>query len=104
MKRAVRIDVSVKERREGAEIFRRQALLPARLTQDPLDHQRVDIDQGTLQEMQRQHRQLLVFPLIGGKFSSFAKENKIVGAVPVLDDVQPFMDFPPQRWQPEILT
>jgi hypothetical protein len=38
--------------------------------------------------MQRQHRQLLTLAAIGGDFAAFAKENEVVHAVPMLNDVQ----------------
>ena len=30
---------------------------------------------------------------VGGNLTTFAKEHKAVGAIPVLHDIQPFVDF-----------
>ncbi len=53
-----------------------------------LQHQRVDIDQADLEQMEAQHRQFLVLQLVCRHLAPFAEEDEAVGAVPVLDHVQ----------------
>jgi hypothetical protein len=53
------------------------------------------IHETDLQQVRRQD--LLVFEFLAGGFSSIAIENEAVGAIPVLDDIQSFMEFPAER-------
>jgi transposase-like protein len=78
--------VGIDERRQRPKILHGQPCGPGGLTEHPLQHQGIDIDQGVLEQMQREHRQLLVFAPIRGNLSAFAKEDKIIRAVPILDD------------------
>jgi len=50
-----------------------------------------------LQQVQRQHRDFLVLQAVTRDLAALAEEDESVGAVPVLDDVQAFMDLPAQR-------
>ena len=54
--------------------------------------------------MQRQHRQLLILAAIGGDFAALAKENEVVHAVPMLDDVQILLDLAPQRQEAQVIA
>ena len=47
--------------RQRPQIIEVHQLQPILLRQNPLHHQRIDIHQTDLQQMQRQHRYLLVF-------------------------------------------
>jgi hypothetical protein len=38
--------------------------------------------------VERQHCQLLILAAIGGDFAAFAKQNEVVHAIPMLDDIQ----------------
>jgi hypothetical protein len=51
---AIRVAVTIDERRERAEVIRIQALETGRIGQDLLEHERVDVDQGDLQQVQAQ--------------------------------------------------
>ena len=52
--------------------------------------------------MERKHRDLLVLGAIGGDLPATSVENKPVGAIPVLDHVQPLVDLAPQRKRVQI--
>ena len=47
--------------------------------------------------MQRQHGDFLVLQAVARNLAALAEEDEPVGAVPVLDDIQTFMDLPAQR-------
>ncbi len=49
-----------------------------------LHHQRIDIDEAQLEQMQRQHCNLLVFAAVGRKLSAFAIEDEAVDAIPMV--------------------
>ena len=54
--------------------------------------------------MQRQRRQFLILAAIGGDFAALAKENEVVHAVPMLDDVQVLLDLAPQRQEAQVIA
>jgi hypothetical protein len=54
-----------------------------------LNHQGVDIDQAGLEQVQRQDGDLLVVESVGRDLPALAIENELIGAVPVLDYVEP---------------
>ena len=58
-----------------------------------LDEQGVDEHQRGLQQMHREHRDFLAFAIGAGEFGVLAVEDCAVGAIPVLDDLQAFVDF-----------
>ncbi len=71
----------------------REFALPMRLCQYVLDHQRVDIDHAVLNQVQREHADLVVFVTVAGHLTTPGKEHEIRSAVPLFDDVQAFMDI-----------
>jgi hypothetical protein len=46
--------------------------------------------------VQGQHRDFLIFSVGAGQLGVFAVEDRTVGRVPLLDDLQAFMDLSPQ--------
>src|SRR5438105_1545918 len=52
---SVRIYVAVQKRTERAEILGSHRVGPAILAEHALDHQRVDVDEADLQQVQREH-------------------------------------------------
>lgn len=54
--------------------------------------------------MQGQHQQFLIFSLIGAELSTFAVEDEVIGAVPVLDNIQPLVNFTSEAFQSEIVA
>jgi hypothetical protein len=53
-----------------------------------LHHESVDVHKAVLQQVKAEHGQLLAFSSIGGDFSAFAEQDKIVYIIPKLDDIQ----------------
>jgi hypothetical protein len=62
------------------------------------------VDQRVLQQVQRQHCQLLILSAIGGDFAAFAKQNEVVHAVPMLDEVQTLLDLAAQSLRVQTLA
>ena len=52
--------------------------------------------------MQRKHCDFLILVPIRRDIPPFAKENEIIGAIPIFDDVEPFVNLPAEFAQPEI--
>ena len=46
--------------------------------------------------MKREHADFLVVGAVGSHLAAFAKEDEVVGAVPVFDDFESFVDFASQ--------
>ncbi len=69
-----------------------------------LKHQRVDVNQRVLQEVQRQHRQFLILLSVGRDLTAFAKRDEVVDAVPMLDDVEALLDLAPQCRKAQVAT
>ena len=46
--------------------------------------------------MHGKNSNLLLFPVVGGNLAAAAVEDEAVGAVPVLNDVQPFLNLSPE--------
>lgn len=77
---------------------------PLWLRQYLLDQQGVDVDQANLQQVQAKHRRFLIFQLVRRNLAPPAVKDEAVGAVPVLDHIQPLVDFAPQRFQAQIVA
>lgn len=82
--------------RQTTPVFFCHSLLPDRRCQHILDQQCIYIDQTDLQQVQREYRQFLILREIAGKFSVFAIKNKIIGAVPVFNDIETRINFATQ--------
>ena len=63
-----------------------------------LHHKSVNIDHAVLQEVQRQHAQLVILGPIAGQFTTPGKEDKIIRAVPMLNHVKAFMNLAAQSF------
>jgi hypothetical protein len=85
--------MTVDEGHECSEIFGRHPPHSFVFAEHPLNHQRIDIHHRVLQQVQRQHRHLLIFSAIGRDLAPFANENEVVGTVPVLDDIESLLNF-----------
>ena len=44
----------------------------------------------------------LILHAVGGNLSTLAKEDKAIGAVPILDNVQPLVNFPTERLRAQV--
>ena len=87
----------IDQRRESAPIINRHAITPRRFRQHFLNEQGIDVHQADLQQMERQDRQLLIGHTIGGELAALAVEDEVIGTVPVLDHIEPLVNFAPQR-------
>jgi len=99
LKDAIGRDVTVEQRRQGAQVLPRQTLLPVGLPQHLLSQQRIDVNQAHLEQMQAEQSQLLVRASVGRDLPAATVEDETVGAVPVLNDVQALVNLPPQRFR-----
>jgi hypothetical protein len=50
------------------------------------------------------YRQPLILAAIRGDFAALAKQNEVVHAVPMLDDVQTLLDLAPQRREAQVAS
>ena len=73
-----------------------------RLRQNPLEHQRIDVDHAILQQVQCQHAHLVVFPSVARQLSAPGEKDKIVSAIPLLDHVEALVNFTAERLAVEI--
>lgn len=78
------------------------AAVPGWFGQYRLKHAGVHIDERGLKETQGQCRYLLLVNAVGRHFTALAEEDEAVGAVPVLHDIQTFMDFPAEGFLPKV--
>jgi hypothetical protein len=69
-----------------------------------LDQECVDVDQGRLEEVEGEHRDLLALLVLAGQFAVLAVEQVVVRAVPVLDDLQALADLPAQVGVGEVVA
>ena len=84
------------ERRQAATVGLGQTIHPILVVQYSLNHQRVDVNQADLQEVQRQHADFTLFHLIRGKVAALTEAYEVVDIVPVFNHVQGFLNFMPQ--------
>lgn len=78
---------------EGAQIPGSDFSRPLRLRQHLLQHEGVDVNHAVLEQMQREHADFMILATIADHFASAGEEDEVVGAVPLLDDVQALVDF-----------
>ena len=65
-------------------------------------HEGVDVDPAVLNQVQREHADLVVLAAIAGHLTAPGEEHEVCGAVPLLDDVQPLVDLAAQRFQTQV--
>jgi hypothetical protein len=64
-----------------------------RLCQDLLQHQGIYIHHAILEQMQGEHADFVIFVAIADHFAATGEEDKIVGAIPLLDDIDALVDL-----------
>lgn len=84
------------QRGQGAQIPGRELSRPLLLRQHLLQHEGVDVNHAVLEQMQREHTDFMILATIADHFASAGEEDEVVGAVPLLDDVQALVDFAAQ--------
>ena len=77
---------------------------PTIVSEDGLNHQGINVNQGNLQQMQRQHSHLLIFKSVGRHLAALAEEDKIIRTIPVFHHIQPVVNFLSERLVVKILT
>ena len=85
--------MAVNERRECPKILLGHAVQPHLVREDSLNHEGVDVDQASLEQMETENRYLLVLETVRGHLPSLSEKDETVGSVPALHDVQRFLDF-----------
>jgi hypothetical protein len=91
---AVGIDVVPDQRGDGVPVAWREPIGPMGLGENLLKHEGVDEDHAVLKQVQAEHADLLILAPIAGELAASGEEHEVIGAVPVLDDVEPIVDFP----------
>jgi hypothetical protein len=81
------------QRGQGAQIPGREPFRPLRLRQHLLQHEGVNVNHAVLEQVQCEHADFMVLAAIADHFASTGEEDEVVGAVPLLDDVQALVDF-----------
>ena len=69
------------------------AIQADRIIKNALQHQAIDVDQGRLQQVQRQNRELLILKTVGCDLATLAEKDEAVGAIPIFDNVETLVDF-----------
>src|SRR5258708_68705 len=94
----------IEERRQSAPVFLFHGSFPFSLSKHLLQHQRIDEGEADLDQMQREEGNFLVLWPIREEFAAFSMENKTIHTVPLLDDVERFLDFLPESSIAELLA
>jgi hypothetical protein len=85
--------VRVDQRRQPPQVNFCHPRSPGRLLEHALKHQRVDVHEARLEQVQGEDRDLLVLDAVRGDLAALAEEDEAVGAVPALDNIQAFVDL-----------
>ena len=101
---AVRVHVPPEQGRERVQVAWGEAPLPLGPGEDLLDHEGVDVNHAVLQQVQAKHADFLVLATVAGELAAAGKEDEVVGAVPMLDHVQPVIDLAPERLVMQVAT
>ena len=64
--------MAVDQGRDAPQVLSVQAAVPCRFSEDLLDHEGIDEDEGELQEMEWKHADLLVVRAVGGHLTAVA--------------------------------
>jgi hypothetical protein len=84
----------VEQRRQRPKIFGRKPLPQPLALNRAFNEERVDQHEAVLEELQRQGDHFLLFSAIRGQFALTTIADEVIGRVPVLDDVESFLDLP----------
>lgn len=96
--------MTVEQGRQTAIIFFRQPFEPRFFCQHLLNHEGINVHETYLEQMKRKHRDLPIIEPVGRKLSAFTIENEGIGSIPVLHDIETFMDFAAEFLGFSILT
>jgi hypothetical protein len=101
---AVGVDVRPDQGVERLLVAVVQPFRPGWFGEDLLDDEGVDEHERCLEEVHREHRDLLVFAVLAGQLGVFAVEDELEAAVPVLDDLSAFVDLPADGFVGEVVA
>lgn len=90
---AVGVDVVPDQRGNGVSVAWRESIGPMGLGENLLKHEGVDEDHAVLKQAQTEHANFPIPAPIAAKLAASGEEHGVIGAVPVLDDVEPIADF-----------
>jgi hypothetical protein len=62
--------LSEQERRQTAHVGRRESVAAVWFSQNALDHERIDVHRADMEQMQAEHRDLLVIDPVAGNLAS----------------------------------
>ena len=85
----IRVDMFIKERRQGAPVGLVELLQKLVLHDAAFDEQGIDEHQAVLQELEAQRRDLLLVPTIGGKAALPPIAEEIIGGIPAFATLSP---------------
>src|SRR4051812_28465936 len=92
----VEVHVLPDQRRQRVQVSGVQSAGPVRASENLLEHEGADEDHAVLEQVQAEHAQLLVLALVARELAAAGEEHEVIGAVPVLDDVEPIVNLAPQ--------
>jgi hypothetical protein len=92
----VQRDVGPEQRSRATQVGVGELFLPARRIQHAVHQASVDQYESRLEQVQGEHGDLLRFAVRAGQFGLAAIVNGDVGGVPLLDDLEPFVDLAAQ--------
>ena len=101
---AVGGDVAPDQGVEGSEVDRAELDRGGGVVEHVLDHEGVDVDEHGLQQVQAEHREFLLVTAVGGELAAFPEEDEPVGGVPVLGDVESFVDLAAELFAGEVVA
>lgn len=91
---AVKVDMGPKQRGQATAVGIGHPRGPFGLSEHAFDQSGVEVHQRGLQQVQREHGNLGMFAIGADEVSALAVIEVLVAAVPVLHDLQPFVDLP----------
>jgi hypothetical protein len=91
---AVGVDMVPDRRGDGEPVAWREPIGPMGLGENLLKHEDVDEDHAILKQVQAEHADLLILAPVANQLAASGEEHEVIGTVPVLDDIEPIIDFP----------
>jgi hypothetical protein len=86
------------------KIFGRKPLPQPLALNRAFNEERVDQHEAVVEELQRQGDHFLLFTAICGQFALTTIADEVIGRVPVLDDVESFVDLPLNFSRSEVIA
>ena len=90
---SVRVDMFIKEGRQGTPVSLVELLQQLVLRDAAFDQEGMNEHEAVLQELETPRRGLLLFPTMGGKDALPPIAEQIIGGIPAFDHMQPFVDL-----------